>query len=595
MVAFLRWAQSIVVGTLNGILKFALAVVLLILVLFGIGLTVGDGLPSKIVLALDLRSPVADSAEPDPFEAAARPPTIMDIVLALDAAGRDSRVKGVFLRLGTADLSVPQAEEIGAAIQRFRQTGKFVIAHSQGFMSNGLGDYLTAASADEIWMQPKSPFGTSGAGAGAIFLRGLFDKFDAVPQMVKRSDFKSAADMYMEKDYTAPDRLQTTALLQSWYDNATTAAAADRKLNPKAVVTAFEMSPQFAGDAKREGLIDRMGYDDEAENAARDRAGSGASLVSIKKYWHDVQAVSSITGGTHVALIEAAGEIVDGTTGGGSLFGGNNNIIAGDDLSDAIRAATKDKSIKAILLRVDSPGGSVTASDQILDAEKKAEAAGKPVIVSMGAVAASGGYYISASAAKIVAEPGTLTGSIGILTGKVSLGKTIGLVGANADEIGVGKNALFDSGISPFTPDQLANLNAQADATYADFTQKVADGRKLPLSKVQDIAKGRVWTGADAKPLGLVDELGGFWTAVAALKQVAGIPADERVQFVRFPKTKSLAQAVEDAFGGTTASMRAIQGLADLAQTPGVRSVVEAVGEAPHGNIEMRATNLPAQ
>ncbi|MGD0143200.1 MAG: signal peptide peptidase SppA [Rhizomicrobium sp.] len=595
MVAFLRWAQSIVVGTLNGILKFALAVVLLILVLFGIGLTVGDGLPSKIVLALDLRSPVADSAEPDPFEAAARPPTIMDIVLALDAAGRDSRVKGVFLRLGTADLSVPQAEEIGAAIQRFRQTGKFVIAHSQGFMSNGLGDYLTAASADEIWMQPKSPFGTSGAGAGAIFLRGLFDKFDAVPQMVKRSDFKSAADMYMEKDYTAPDRLQTTALLQSWYDNATTAAAADRKLNPKAVVTAFEMSPQFAGDAKREGLIDRMGYDDEAEAAARDRAGSGASLVSLKKYWHDVQAVSSITGGTHVALIEAAGEIVDGTTGGGSLFGGNNNIIAGDDLSDAIRAATKDKSIKAILLRVDSPGGSVTASDQILDAEKKAEAAGKPVIVSMGAVAASGGYYISASAAKIVAEPGTLTGSIGVLTGKVSLGKTIGLVGANADEIGVGKNALFDSGISPFTPDQLANLNAQADATYADFTQKVADGRKLPLSKVQDIAKGRVWTGADAKPLGLVDELGGFWTAVAALKQVAGIPADERVQFVRFPKTKSLAQAVEDAFGGTTASMRAIQGLADMAQTPGVRSVVEAVGEAPHGNIEMRATNLPAQ
>jgi protease-4 len=182
-----------------------------------------------------------------------------------------------------------------------------------------------------------------------------------------------------------------------------------------------------------------------------------------------------------------------------------------------------------------------------------------------------------------------------VLTGKVSLGKTIGLVGANADEIGIGKNALFDSGISPFTPEQLANLNAQADATYADFTQKVADGRKLPLDKVQDIAKGRVWTGADAQPRGLVDQLGGFWTAVAALKQVAGIPADERVRFVRFPKTKSLTQAFEDAFGGTTASMRAIQGLADLAQTPGVRSVVEAVGEAPHGSVEMRATNLPAQ
>ena len=505
MVAFLRWAQSIVVGTLNGLLKFTLAIVLLVLVLAGIGLAVGDGMPSKMVLSLDLRSPVADSAAPEPF--ATTPPTIMDIVLALDAAGRDARVKGVFLRLGTADLSVPQAEEIGAAIQRFRQTGKFVLAHSQGFLSNGLGDYLTAASADEIWMQPKSPFGTAGAGAGAIFLRGLFDKFDAVPQMVKRSDFKSAADMYMEKDYTGPDRLQTTALLQSWYDNATVAAAADRKLDPKAVVAAFEASPQFAGDAKREGLIDRMGYDDEAETAAKDRAGSGASLVSLRKYWHAVKDVASLSGGTHVALIEAAGEIVDGTAGGGGLFGGNNNLIAGDDLSNAIRAATKDKSIKAIILRVDSPGGSVTASDQILDAVKKAQAAGKPVVVSMGAVAASGGYYISASANKIIAEPGTLTGSIGVLTGKVSLGKTIGLVGANADEIGVGKNALFDSGISPFTPEQLANLNQQADVTYADFTQKVAAGRKLPLAKVQDIAKGRVWTGADAQPRGLVDQL----------------------------------------------------------------------------------------
>jgi protease-4 len=141
MVAFLRWAQSIVVGTLNGILKFTLAIILVILVLAGIGLAVGDGLPSKIVLSLDLRSPVADSSAPEPF--ATTPPTIMDIVLALDAAGRDARVKGVFLRLGTADLSVPQAEEIGAAIQRFRQTGKFVLAHSQGFLSNGLGDYLT--------------------------------------------------------------------------------------------------------------------------------------------------------------------------------------------------------------------------------------------------------------------------------------------------------------------------------------------------------------------------------------------------------------------------------------------------------------------
>jgi protease-4 len=595
MVAFLRWAQSIFVGTLNGLIKFTLAIVIIVVAFVCIGLAIGDGMPGRIVLALDLRNQIADSNQPDPLDISGRPPSIMDVVLALDAAGRDSRVKGVFLRVGSADLSVPAAEEIGAALQRFRGTGKFVIAHAEGFLSNGLGDYLTAASADEIWMQPKSPFSTAGAGAGALFLRGLFDKINAVPQIVKRSDYKSAADMYMEKDYTGPDREQTTALLQSWYDNATTQAASDRKLDPKAVVAAFEASPQFASDAKREGLIDKMGYDDEAANAARDRAGSGARMVSIGKYWKAVKNTSSLGGGTHIALIEAAGEIVDGTQGSGGMFGGGDNIIAGDDLSNAIRAATKDSSVKAILLRVDSPGGSVTASDQILDAVKKAQAAGKPVVVSMGALAASGGYYISTSANRIVAEPGTLTGSIGVLTGKVAVGKTLNMIGVNADEIGVGKNALFDSGISPFTPEQLASLNAQADATYADFTQKVAAGRKLPLEKVQEIAKGRVWTGADAKPRGLVDQLGGFWTAVGEVKQVAGIAPDQNIVFERFPKVKSFSEAVEDAFGGTTASMRAIQGLATLAESRPVRAVLATVNEAPRGDVEMRAVNLPAQ
>lgn len=176
MVAFLRWAQSIFVGTLNGIIKFSLAIVFLFVLLFCVGLLVGDGMPGNIVLGLDLRSPVANSAPQDPFGLSEHPPTIMDIVLALDTAGRDARVKGAFVRLGSADLSVPQAEEIDAAIQRFRATGKFVLVHAQGFLSNGLGDYLTAASADEIWMQPKSVFSAAGAGAGAIFLRGLFDK-----------------------------------------------------------------------------------------------------------------------------------------------------------------------------------------------------------------------------------------------------------------------------------------------------------------------------------------------------------------------------------------------------------------------------------
>jgi protease-4 len=592
MVAFLRWSGSIAMGTLNGIAKLVLFAVIVAAVLIGIGLVKGDGLPAKMVLNLDLRSAVADSSNAVDFGFGNHAPTVMDIVLALDRAGRDARVKGAYMRVGSGDISIAQAEEIGAAVSRFRATGKFVVADANGFLSQGLGDYLTAASANEIWMQPRSPFGTAGTGAGAIFLRGLFDKVQAVPQIVKRADYKSAADEYMEKDYTGPDREQMTALLHSWYDNGVAAAAADRKLDPKAVIAAFEASPQFAEDAKRDGLVDRLGYDDDAKNAARTRGGD-AKLVSIGEYARATEEWAATGSGPHVALIEAAGEIVDG----GSERGGfsNSSVIAGDEYAEAIRKATKDSSIKAILFRIDSPGGSVTASDQILDAVKKAKAAGKPVIVSMGPLAASGGYYVACAADKIVAEPATITGSIGVLTGKVSFGKSLGLIGVGAGDIGVGKNALFESGLTPYTPDQMANLNAQADAIYNDFMQKVATGRKLPFEKVQAIAKGRVWTGADAKPRGLVDELGSFWTAAGEVRKSLGASADQRLVFKRFPEREGLFEALGDMLGGTFAGARAMEGLSAIAQVPVARAALSAFEAAPRGGVEMRATNLPVQ
>ena len=593
MVAFLRWIRSIVVGTLNGVAMFALFLVLMFVALFAVALAVGDGMPNKILLTLDLRSSLKDSAEASPLDIGEHSPTVMDIVLALDQAGRDPRVKGLFLRIGGGDLSVPRAEEIDAALKRFRATGKFVIAQAQGFDSTGLGDYLTATGADEIWMQPHSEFSASGAGASAMFLRGLFDKVNAVPQIAKRSDFKSAADMYMEKDYTGPDRVQTTALLQSWYDNAVASAAAARGVDAKAFTADLQASPQFADVALRDKLVDKLGYDDEAKEAAKTRAGGdGVKTVTLASYWKTTRDANEFGSNGRIALIEASGEIVDGTLGHGGLMG-SDDVIAGDDLSNAIRLATADKSVKAILLRIDSPGGSVTASDQILDAVKKAQAAGKPVVISMGALAASGGYYVSCAADKIVAEPGTLTGSIGVLTGKVSIGKSLNMIGVGADEIGVGKNALFNSSISPYTPEQWAALNAQADAIYADFTQKVASGRKLPLSQVQEIAKGRVWTGADAKSRGLVDQLGGFWTAVADAKTLAGIGAGERVVFKRFPERKGFFAALGEAFSGSAAGVRAMEGLARIEQAPVAQAVLKAANEVPRHGVEMRASGLP--
>jgi protease-4 len=587
MVAFLHWAGSIAKGTLNGIASFVLFLILLFVALFAIGLMRGDGLPGDMVLTADLRSPMPDSMSRSPFGIGDKPLNVMDMVLALDKAGRDSRVKGMFIRVGSGDISIPQAQELSAAIHRFRDTGKFVVAHSQGFLSAGLGDYLTAASANEIWMQPQAPFSAAGTGAGAIFLRGLFDKVQAVPQIAKRADYKSAADMFMEKDYTGPDREQMNALLQSWYNSASSGAAASRKLDVKAVMAAFEASPQFSEDAKAKGLIDKIGYDDDAKNYALAHGGT-KHAVNIVKY---VSAMNDQPQpNAHIALITASGEIVDGKSSGG--IGGSTNI-AGDDYANAIRTATKDPQVKAIVLRVDSPGGSVSASDQILDAVKKAQAAGKPVVVSMGAVAASGGYYISASANKIVAEPGTITGSIGVLTGKVSFGKSLGLIGVGADEMGVGKNALMGSTISPYTEDQWANLNHQADVIYADFTQKVAAGRKLPLAQVQQIAKGRVWSGADAKAKGLVDQIGGFWTAVADAQKLAGLPQGGPVAFKRYPEPKGFFAMLGAAFNGTAAGVHAMQGLAAIENIPVARALIEAAAVSQRSDLELRATNLP--
>ena len=590
MVAFLRWAGSIGKGVLNGIAKFVVFVLLVAIVVIVISLFQGDGLPRNMVLALDLRHRIADSSNVN-FALGNQPVTVMDIVLGLDAAERDRRVKGVSLRIGSGNLSVADAEEIGTAIKKFRKSGKFVIAHSQGFDSTGLGDYLTAAASDQIWMQPNAPFTAAGEGGAQVFLRGLLDKIQANPQIVKRSDYKSAADQFMEKNMTPADREQLTRLMQSWYDEATIGAAGDRHLGRDKIVTAFEASPQFSENARSAGLIDRIGYDDDAQNAALARAGQGAKLITMSDYVKVAKEGTSFSTGPRIALIQAAGDIQDGSAGGG-LFGGS-DVIAGDDLSKAIRAAAGDKEVRAIVLRVDSPGGSVSASDQILDAVKKAQAAGKPVVVSMGGVAASGGYYISLSANRIVAEPGTITGSIGVLTGKVSIDRSLALAGVGTATVGVGRNALYDSEFQPFTPDQLASLNREVDAIYADFTAKVAKGRKLPLAQVQDIAKGRVWSGADGKAHGLVDELGGLWTATDAAKKLAGIAPSERVSFRFYPRQKGFFEVLRDLFGNSEAGARAVQGFVTLMNAAPVRAVVGAVNDLPRGGVELRATNLP--
>jgi protease IV len=588
MTAFLNWLRSIMAAVLNGIAKFAFLLVLIFAVLLVIGLARGDGLPGNMVLTLDLRQPIADSAASGLSLTGSRQ-TLMNIVLALDDAARDTRIKGVVVRLGNGALSLAQGEQIAASLHRFRGRGKFAIAQATGFLTSGLGDYVAAAAADEIWVQPRSDFKVSGGAVGEIFLRGLLDKIQAVPQMAKRAEYKSAADMYMEKSMTDPDKAQLTEVTKSWSDAAEAEIAKDRRLDPAKVQAAFDASPQFAEDARTRGLVDRIGYDDDALNAALARAG-GAKPVKFTDYIRTVNLSAAY--GANLAVIEASGDIVDGTAGGG-VFNPSPGI-ASDDLSLAIRQAARAPGIKAIVLRVDSPGGSVTASDQILDAVKKAQGRGKPVVVSMGSLGASGGYFISSSANKIVAEPGTLTGSIGVLTGKVSLGKSLGLAGVALDQIASGNNTLMDSVIQPYTPEQWAALNHEADVIYDDFLHKVAAGRKLPFTQVQAVAKGRVWTGADAKAQGLVDSLGGFWTAADLAARLGGVPTDHMVMRI-YPRRRGILESLGNLMGQSEAGLRTLEGLQTLIGLPGIRTMLGALAEVPQGGVAFRAVNLPRQ
>jgi protease-4 len=591
MVRFLTWLRAIFLSVLNGLAKTVALLVLLVVLVVIISLARGDGLPGNMVLALDLREPIDDSAAAPTSVLTPRRVTVMDVVLGLDAAGRDARVKGVVMRLGNGALSTAEAQEIGAAIQRFRSRGKFVIAQATAFFSPGLGDYLAATAANEIWMQPKSPFSPSGAGGGELFLRGAFDKIHAEPQIAKRAEYKSAADMFMEKQMSAADREQLTALMNSVYDTAVTQMADNRHVPRADVVAGLESSPQFAEDARAKKLVDRIGYDDEARAAANARAGTNAKSVKFTDYVKDA---TPRLGTANIAIVEAAGEIRDGTAKTSWLTASSG--IASDDLSAAIGQAARDKNIKAIVLRVDSPGGSVTASDQILHAVKKAQTAGKPVVVSMGGVAASGGYYISLSANKIVAQPGTITGSIGVLTGKVSFGKTLELIGAKAETVGVGKNTLMDSPFQPFTADQWANLNRQADVIYDDFTQKVAAGRKMPLAKVRDAARGRVWSGTDAKAQGLVDVLGGFWTAAQTAAGLASVPSD-RMTFSIYPRPTGLLSRLGALSDGLEASLGLMGRVESLLNFPALQAVLGQVSSLPDGSpgsaLQLKAAHLP--
>jgi protease IV len=490
---------------------------------------------APLILELDLTEGISETRPADPVSAIASRNRVVlpDVLDGLRRARDDDRVAVLVARLGGKGIGLAAVQELRRAITEFAEAGKTTVAWAESFgeFSASNVQYYLATAFEKIWLQPSGDLGLTGIAIERVFLRGLLDKLDASFEVAKRQEYKSAAEQLTEQQFSGPAREETERMTESVTEQLVQAIAERRGLSREKVSELIDAGPFLAARAQAENLVDQLGYRDEVYAEARKLAGPDAVVLYLGRYARGKalaerarRAVTTLpsTPEPGVALIYATGPIRRGRSGRSPL---TSHSMGSDTISAAIRSAARDEQIRAIVLRVNSPGGSYVASDTIWREVVRARAGGTPVVVSMGDVAASGGYYISMAADEIVAEPGTITGSIGVLTGKPVLGKTLGRAGVTSDLITHGAHAAMYSQLRPFSPDEWALVNDWLDHIYADFTGKVASGRGMTSEQVEEVARGRVWTGADALAHGLVDELGGMDRAAAIARRRAGLPA----------------------------------------------------------------------
>jgi protease-4 len=497
-----------------------------------------------LVLELDLTEPLLEAPPPDPLgrALARRRGLLGDVLDGLRKAADDPHVAALVAKVGGARMPLARAQELRDAVAEFRRSGKRAVAWAETFGETGHGTvgYYLATAFDEIWLLPSGDVAITGVAVEATFLRDALAKAGVTPQLGQRHEYKSAANIFTEQGFTPPHREMIERLVASATAQVVDGVAAGRGRRPEDVRAVIDHAPLTAAEALEAKLVDRLGYRDEVYAAVRRHAGADAQLRFVTRYAKATPAERARRvvqrPRPSVALVYGVGAVRLGRTGRGAfgLAMGSNTVAA------AFRAAVKDEHVKAIVFRVDSPGGSYVASDVIWRETVLARRAGKPVVVSMGDVAASGGYFVSMAADTIVAHPGTLTGSIGVVGGKQVITGLMDRLGVGYDAVAEGEHARIFSARQPFTERDWERVNHWLDRVYDDFTGKVAQCRGLSREHVHDVARGRVWTGADAKDRRLVDELGGLELALEVARRKAGLPDDAPVQV--FPKVSPVAR-----------------------------------------------------
>jgi protease-4 len=476
---------------------------------------------------------------------ASRKDRLPELLEGLKRASRDDRVRALVVKVGGGRIGLATIQELRGAVSDFRKSGKLTVAWAETFGDFVRGNlpYYLATGFDRIYLQPSGTLGLTGVAVEQVFLHDALAKVGIDFQSAKRSEYKSAADPLTETGFTGPVREAQERLNESVTEQLAAAIAEGRHKPPEQVRALLDQGPFLAQQAVAEGLVDGLGYRDEVYDRVHKEAGLDATLLYVQRYQRShalaelPRRLPKVPRERFVAMIYAHGAIRQGRSGRGPGGGG----LGSDTVAAALRAAAADERARAVVLRVNSPGGSYTASDVIWREVVRVRAAGKPVIVSMGDVAGSGGYFISAPADVIVAQPGTLTGSIGVILGKPVLRDMFGRAGVNTDTVGEGNEiATIFSASRPFSETEWERINAWLDVMYADFTEKVATGRRMSVERVHELGRGRVWTGADAVANGLADEVGGTHHAIAIARRRAGLPDDASVRI--FPRLGPLDQ-----------------------------------------------------
>ena len=516
-----------------------LLTVIMIIVMCGIITKKHKPVPELVILELDLEKPLVEYVPEDPLaQVSLREATgVLDVVEALERARSDDRVLGLVAKVGAAPMGLATIQELREAVRRFAEKDKFTFAYAESFgeFGPGNGAYYLATAFDEIYLQPSGDVGLTGLMYESPFVRGTLDKLHIEPRIDQREEFKNAKNIFTETEYTEEHREAVETLMNTQFRQIVRGISKARGISEEEVTRLADGGPISGNEAVEANLVDKLLYRDQVYERVKSRA-EAAELLYLQEYLR--RAGSPHKKGPVIALIYGVGGVHRGKS--EYNFLSRSPSMGSDTVAAAFREAVADESVSAILFRVNSPGGSYVASDTIWREADNARQAGKPVIVSMGDVAGSGGYFVAMSANKIVAQPGTITGSIGVVGGKFLTRQFWQEhLGVSWDEVHTSSNAAMWASTHDYTPQQWEKLQALLDRVYEDFTTKAAQGRGLEKEKMMEVAKGRIWGGEDAKKLGLVDELGGYDTALRLARTEAGLMPDAEITLKVFPRPRN--------------------------------------------------------